>query len=119
MLRTTLTAQAIDDVLAGSFPASDPPAWTPGIARPAPELAEGMNPGTAQDGPNDSRALGVIDVSRPADPAHPFARGLVSLTAAAGLALLVPIAILAVAMPVTLGVRGVLEIAERLLAIVR
>jgi hypothetical protein len=26
----------IDDVLADSFPASDPPSWTPGMARPAP-----------------------------------------------------------------------------------
>ena len=26
----------IDDVLAGSFPASDPPSWTPGVARLAP-----------------------------------------------------------------------------------
>jgi hypothetical protein len=33
-----MTAQAIDDVLAGTFPASDPPAWTPGIARPAPDV---------------------------------------------------------------------------------
>ena len=27
----------IDDVLADSFPASDPPSWTPGMARPAPK----------------------------------------------------------------------------------
>jgi hypothetical protein len=46
-------------------------------------------------------------------------RGLVSLTAAAGLAQLAPIAILAVATPVALGVRGVLEVAERLVVIVR
>ena len=26
----------IDDVLADSFPASDPPSWNPGIARPTP-----------------------------------------------------------------------------------
>ena len=39
MLRTSYTSQAIDDVLAGTFPASDPPSWTSGIARPAPEIA--------------------------------------------------------------------------------
>src|SRR3954470_17872341 len=29
----------IDDVLADSFPASDPPSWTPGMARPVPNFA--------------------------------------------------------------------------------
>ena len=29
----------MDDVLAASFPASDPPSWTPGMARPAPMTA--------------------------------------------------------------------------------
>jgi hypothetical protein len=33
---SVMTDQAIDDVLVATFPASDPPAWTPGIARPAP-----------------------------------------------------------------------------------
>lgn len=119
MLSTTLTAQAIDDVLAGSFPASDPPAWTPGMARPAPEIAEGADSGTPQDETNDLRASGVIDVSRPTDPPRPFVRRLVPRTAAAGLAVLAPIAILAVAAPVALGIRGVVEVAERLAAIVR
>jgi hypothetical protein len=32
-----ITQAQLDAVLADSFPASDPPSWTAGIARPAPE----------------------------------------------------------------------------------
>jgi hypothetical protein len=40
-----------------------------------------------------------------------FPRGLVSLAGAAGIALLVPLAILLVGLPVVLAVRGLLEVA--------
>ena len=117
MLNTNLT-QAIDDVLAGTFPASDPPAWTPGMARPAPEIArQAADSGTALDETNDVQASDVIDVSRPTHSQRTFAQALVSLIGAAGLALLVPFAILAVGK--ALGVRGLVEVTKWFLAIVR
>jgi hypothetical protein len=39
MRHITPMADALDDVLDGTFPASDPPSWTPGLARPAPASA--------------------------------------------------------------------------------
>jgi hypothetical protein len=66
MSSTTLTSQEIDDVLAGSFPASDPPAWTPGIARPAPaNTARAAGKSTADGDTNDVPSGDVINVSRP------------------------------------------------------
>ena len=119
MLQTNLTAQAIDDVLDGTFPASDPPAWTPGMARPAPEIASpAAGPRIVQDQANDVQASEVIDVSRPTHSKRTFAQGLVSLIGAAGLALVVPFAMLAVGIPVALGIRGLLELAEWFRAVV-
>ena len=104
MISTTFTAQAIDDVLAGSFPASDPPAWTPGIVRPAPEVGEVAETRNAPDETNDVRASDVIDVSRSTPSKRTFAQALESLVGAAGLALLVPLAIVVVGTPVALAV---------------
>ena len=79
---------ALDEVLAESFPASDPPSWTPGMARPAP--------------------TGVVP--HDGDGPQTWLQGFLSLGGAAILALLAPIAILVVAMPVVLAVRGILEV---------
>jgi hypothetical protein len=114
-----MTAQAIDDVLAGTFPASDPPAWNPGIARPAPAVpSRRVERAPAKDETNDVRS-DVIDVSRPPDSERTFTQALVSLTGATGLVLLVPLAILAVGTPVPRGLRGVVELAGWVLAFIR
>ena len=56
-------------------------------------------------------ASDVLDVSRPSSrQTERSFRGLVSLAGAAGIALLVPFAILLVGLPVVLAVRGVLEV---------
>jgi len=119
MARINLTAQAIDEVLAETFPASDPPAWTPGMARPAPEIV--TRPADRAPAPDETNDLGAdrIDVSRAAESERTFAESVVSLIGAAGLVLLLPLAILAVGTPVALAVRGLLEVAQRLLAAIR
>ena len=111
--RRLAAEQAMDRVLADSFPASDPPSWNPGIALPIP--AVGLEPRAerseahADDGAR-TRASGLIDVSRSNGAGRTFFRGLVSLAGASGIALLVPFAILLIGLPIALSVRGVLEL---------
>ena len=101
--------RAIDDILADSFPASDPPSWNPGLSRP--ESVASMRHRAPRSEPTDASAtrVGVIDVSRPALGQRTVVDALVSLAAAAGIALLVPFVILLIGIPVALAVRGLLE----------
>ena len=89
-----------------------PPAWTSGIARPAPALATRLAVTGAAEGETDEHhASNVTDVSRATDSERTPIQALVSLVGAAGIALLVPVGILAVGIPVALTVRALLEVA--------
>jgi len=111
--RRLAAEQALDQVLADSFPASDPPSWNPGIAllnpavdvEPEAERSESIAVTPARTGTS-----GIIDVSRPGSADRTFLHGLVSLAGAEGIALLVPFAILMVGLPIALSIRGALEL---------
>ena len=64
----------------------------------------------------DGHVSETIDVSRPAGSELTVARMIVTWIGAAGLALLFPLLLLAVGMPLVLAVRGLLAIAQSLLA---
>jgi hypothetical protein len=100
--------RALDEVLADSFPASDPPSWNPGVIRPP---ADGFAAAavTAQDEHERLPMADVVDESRPTRGDRSFLQALVSLVGAAAIALLFGVAILLVGLPVAVAVRGVLE----------
>ena len=106
--------RAIDDVLADSFPASDPPSWNPGVTRLNLDghlvyRSSGHTP-ISHAGERDAGFTDVVDVSQPTRRGRTFLQALASLAGAAGIALAVPFVILLIGLPVALAVRGVLEL---------
>lgn len=115
--------RALDQVLADSFPASDPPSWTLGVAQPASFGYPGSEESADETAMENSDGVAakvkgdVIDVSLPRTK-RTFLQGLVSLAGAAGIALLVPFAILLIGLPIVLAVRGVAEAIAWLLGLI-
>jgi len=99
--------QALDQTLADSFPASDPPSWTPGIAHPNSTIGLLERAHRVETGADAGARTGTAGLNR---GDRTFLRGLMSWAGAGGIALLVPFAILLVGLPVVLAVRGAIEL---------
>jgi hypothetical protein len=109
--------QALDEVLAESFPASDPPSWNPGIVRPGPAAHVTRRAAPAEDAESNVPMADVVAVSRPALADRTFLQALASLFGATGLAPLAGVAILLIGLPIALVVRGLLEAVGWLLGV--
>jgi len=73
------TERTVDQVLADSFPASDPPSWTLGVAR-----VDALYFGRSAE------HKGIVDVPRPLGTSGTSLQFLASLAGAVGIALVIP-----------------------------
>jgi hypothetical protein len=115
-LRRTVDAErAVDQTLADSFPASDPPSWTLGVARPSPPRRSVDAVGVASASAVSDRPLlgvhgtGIMVVSSAEFRQRTLLQNLTSFASAASLSFLVPVVVLLVGIPVVLAVRMIVE----------
>ena len=97
------TNTEVDRALTGSFPASDPPSWVPGVAAAAP-----MRTGSRPD-------VMVISHDEPRTWRARATRHVRSIAIAIGVVMLVPIGI--VVLPIALALRAVLTGTRRRVAV--
>jgi hypothetical protein len=118
--RERLAAErAIDDVLADSFPASDPPSWNPGITRLAlsGNLADGASGHTRSPMRRDGQGsvMSLTSRGQQAKDVRFFKDWSPSLEQRASL--VIPFVILLIGLPIALAVRGLLEVVGWVLGI--